>query len=85
MTNKTSIMIQSMRDELRDRRLARAEYRALKSALASFDTPAEIDDLLLTAEAHGEDTEVVREILADNRRRYHITHNGDVSAMGHSA
>ncbi len=85
MTNKTSTMIQSVRDDLRERRAARAEYRALKSALASYNSPAEINDLLLVAEAEGADTDTVRDILADNMQRYHISHHGEVQGLRYSA
>lgn len=85
MTTKTSAKIQSVRNDLRDRRQARTEYRALKSALASYNSPADIDDLLLVAEAEGENTEAVRDILATNLSQYHTTHRGDVPWLRYSA
>lgn len=85
MTNKTSTMIQSVRDDLRERRAARAEYRALKAALATYNSPAEVDDLLLVAEAEGQDASAVRDILATNLGRYERSHAGSVSGMRYSA
>ena len=85
MTNKTSTMIQFVRDDLRERRAARAEYRALKSALASCSSPAEIDDVLLIAEAQGADTENVRDILAGNRQRHDVLQHGGLWGLSYSA
>lgn len=76
MTNKPTTLIQSMRDDLRERRAVRAEYRALKSALATYNSPAEIDDLLLMAEGEGDDAAVLRTILSTNMHRYHVAHSG---------
>jgi hypothetical protein len=85
MTNKTSTLIQSVRDDLRERRAARAEYRALKASLASYRSPAEIDDLLLVADGDGADSAVVRGILSDNLRRHHASQPSSVAGFRYSA
>ncbi len=60
----------TVRDELRDRRQARAEYRSLESDLASYNTRAEVDDLLASiGSAEGPDAERMRLILARNLHR----------------
>ena len=86
MTNtRTTTLIRSVRDDLRDRRAARAEYRALKAALSSYRSPAEIDDLLVMADDEDAESAVVRDILSSNLRRYHVAHGGTVSGMRFSA
>lgn len=86
MTNtKRNSLIRSVRDDLRERRVARAEYRALKAALASYRSPAEIDDLLIMADDENAESAVVRDILSGNLRRYHATHGAAVGAMRYSA
>lgn len=82
---RTTSKIQAVRDDLRERRAARAEYRALKTALAGYTSPAEVDELLLIAEAESQDTALVREILAHNLNRYERTHAGRVAGMRYSA
>lgn len=81
MTTRPTTLIQSMRDELRDRRQARIEYQALKNALASYNSPAEIDDLLLVAENEGPDAAAMRDILSANMSRYHLSHTGSMPGM----
>ncbi len=57
----------TVRDELRERRQQRAEYRALERDLASYNTPAEVDDLLgAIRNEEGPDAERIRRILARN-------------------
>ena len=86
MTNhRTTTLIRSVRDDLRGRRAARAEYRELKAALASYRSPSEIDDLLIMADDEGADSAVVRDILSGNLRRYHATHAGTLAGMRYSA
>ena len=86
MTNtRTTTFIRSVRDDLRERRAARTEYRALKAALASYRSPAEIDDLLVLADDENAESAVVRDILSGNLRRYHVTHGGGVGGMRYSA
>lgn len=59
----------TLRDELRERREARAEHLALRRELASFRTPHEIDDLLgVIANQDGPEAQRIRDILTDNRR-----------------
>ena len=60
----------SVRDDLRERRQARAEYRALERDLASYTTHAQVDDLL--AAIRDEDSleaETIRAILGRNLLR----------------
>jgi hypothetical protein len=85
MTSKPSTLIQSMRTDLHERRAARAEYRALKAALATYNSPAEIDDLLFVAESEGEDATALRDILSHNLQRYHVSHTGSMPGMRLSA
>ena len=57
----------SVRDDLRERRRARAQHRALQRELSAYTTAAEIDDLLAVIE--GEDSvgaNQVRAILGRN-------------------
>ena len=77
--------LRAVREDLRGRRAARAEYRELKAALASYRSPSEIDDLLLMADDEGADSAVVRDILSGNLRRYHATHAGTMAGMRFSA
>lgn len=60
----------TIRDELRARREARARYKAMKRELASYTTPREVDDLLSAIE-HQDTPEAdqIRDILFANRRR----------------
>lgn len=61
----------TVRDELRERRQHHAEYRALERDLASYRTPAEVEDLLGSIRhAEGPDAERIRLILARN-----LSHN----------
>ena len=62
--------LSSVRDDLRERRQARAEYRALERDLASYTTHAQVEDLL--AAIRGEDSfeaETIRAILGRNLLR----------------
>jgi hypothetical protein len=43
-------VLAAVRDELRERRQARRDYRALASELASYNTRSDVDDLLATLE-----------------------------------
>lgn len=85
MTSTPSTLIQSMRSDLRERRAARSEYRALKAALATYNSPAEIDDLLFMAETEGPDAAALRDILSNNLQRYHVSHTGSMPGMRPSA
>jgi hypothetical protein len=58
-----------IRDELRERREARAQYRALRQELAGFRTPREVDELLAALEQQdGPEAEQIRDILLQNLR-----------------
>lgn len=62
--------IRTLRDELRQRRAARAQYLALRQELASYRTPAEVDDLLgVIADQEGPEAQQIRDILLDNLTR----------------
>ena len=71
MTTSTTLWT-TVKDELKERRDARAALRRLEADLAHYRTPTEIDDLLATVE--GEDTpeaELIRGILSENARAYY--------------
>jgi len=53
-------LVASVRDELRERREARAERRVLERELASYTTPAEVNDLL--GSLRGQDERAVQDI-----------------------
>jgi len=60
----------TVRDELRERRQDRAEYRSLERDLASYNTRAQVDDLLSSLRpSDGPDAERIRRILARNLHR----------------
>lgn len=57
----------AVRDELRERRDARREYRALSRELASYTTRSDVDDLLAAVDRQGSPGgEQIREILNRN-------------------
>jgi hypothetical protein len=61
----------SLRDELRQRREARAARRALERELATYTTPSEVDDLL--GVLHDRDdaaAEEIRTIVLRNQLRH---------------
>ena len=59
----------TIRDELRERREARARYNAMKRELAAYTSPREIDDLLAVLEHHEEpEAQQIRDILVKNQR-----------------
>lgn len=61
--------ITTIRDELRERRAARAAHEALKRGLASYQTAREVDDLLaVIADQEGPEAQQIRDILLRNRR-----------------
>ena len=61
--------ITALRDELRERREERASYQALRRALASYQTPREVEDLLgVIASEEGPEAQQIRDILLDNLR-----------------
>ena len=62
-------LLTKIRDDLRERRKARARYQTLQRELASYQTRREIDDLLgAISEQEGPEAEQIREILLDNLR-----------------
>ena len=61
--------ITTIRDELRERRAARAAHETLKRELASYQTAREVDDLLgVIADQEGPEAQQIRDILLDNLR-----------------
>jgi hypothetical protein len=64
-------LVTTVRDELRDRRQARASRRTLERELASYNTPAQVSDLLgaLTGD---DDVRVqeIRDIVLRNELRH---------------
>lgn len=74
----TNALWNTVRDELNERRQAKATERALRRELASYASPAEIEDLLATLD-HSESTgtpvaeaEAIRRILIDNLRKHYV-------------
>lgn len=68
----TSNLWTTVKDELRERREARAALTTLRADLAHYRTPAEIDDLLASVDAQeSPDAELIRSVLMDNLRAYH--------------
>jgi hypothetical protein len=62
--------INTIRDELSERREARARYNAMKRELAAYRTPREVDDLLAVIEHQdGPEVQQIRDILFANQRR----------------
>ena len=57
----------TVRDELRERRQARSAQRTLREELATYTTPAEIDDLLGSLRGQdGPDADEIRDILTSS-------------------
>lgn len=57
------------RDDLRRRRTARAERRTLERELATYITPAEVDDLLAAMRGHDDaENDQIRTLLTRKRR-----------------
>jgi hypothetical protein len=60
-------VLAGVRDELRERRAARREYRALERDLASYTSRSDVDDLLAVLDRqNGPEAERIREILNRN-------------------
>ena len=72
MSNFPSNPFQSfatVRDDLRARREARREYRALARDLASYTSRSDVDDLLAVLDdQNGAEAEQIRDILTRNLR-----------------
>jgi hypothetical protein len=61
--------INTIRDELSERREARARYNAMKRELAAYRTRREVDDLLAVVEHQdGPEVQQIRDILFENQR-----------------
>jgi hypothetical protein len=59
----------SIAKSARERREARAQYKALQQELATFRTEREVDDLLgVISDQDGPDAERIRNILLNNLR-----------------
>ncbi len=68
----TSTIWTTVKDELRERREARAAHNALRADLAHYRTPSDIEDLLATVDTQDTpEAEVIRDVLMDNLRSYH--------------
>lgn len=72
----TSTLWTTVRDELRERREARAHEHALRRELSGYCSPAEIEDLLAIldrqeGEGTSHDAPVIRMILLDNLRAHY--------------
>ncbi len=60
-------LLTELRDDLRERREARAAHRTLARELASYRTPAEVDDLLAAVrQQNGAGSDEIRAILSHN-------------------
>src|SRR6476660_1292485 len=60
-------LLATVRDELRERRQVRAAHRSLERELSSYNTRAEVDDLLAVLEGQDSaEADVVRSILTRN-------------------
>ena len=68
----TSTLWTTVKDELRERREARAAEAALRADLANYRTPSDIEDLLASVDSHDTpEAEMIRDVLRDYRRTYH--------------
>ena len=68
----TSSIWTNVKDELRERREARAAHNALRADLAHYRTPSDIEDLLATVDTQDTpEAELIRDVLMDNLRSYH--------------
>lgn len=68
----TSTLWTTVKDELHERREARAAEAALRADLANYRTPSDIEDLLASVDSHDTpEAEMIRDVLMDNLRTYH--------------
>lgn len=66
-------LVASVRDELRERRQARAARRALERELASYNTPSEVNDLLgMLAGQDDPASQEIRDIVLRNELRHSL-------------
>ncbi len=71
----TSALWTTVKDELRERREARAALARMRADLQHYRTPAEIDDLLAAVDAQETpEAELIRGILSENLHAYHSRH-----------
>lgn len=60
-------------DDLRERRQARAARRTLERELATYTTPAEVEDLLMAMRGRDDaQTEAMRGLLVRNLQHQHV-------------
>ncbi len=69
----------TFRAEARAHRAARAEHKKLRAALAAYNTPEAINDLLAMVDRSGAPAGEVRAILTDNLVEYQRHHAGRVA------
>lgn len=77
MTNKilrpSVQLVATVRDELRDRRQARAARRTFERELASYTTEADVNDILgATQGQDNTDADHIREIVLRNQLRHSL-------------
>jgi hypothetical protein len=75
----TNTLWTTVKDDLRERREAKAQARTLREELAAYSTPSQVEDLLAAlehqeAEAPVADAATVRSILHENLRAYYAAH-----------
>ncbi|HQW75100.1 MAG TPA: hypothetical protein PLG46_13490, partial [Ornithinibacter sp.] len=59
----TSTLWTTVKDELRERREARAAEAALRADLANYRTPSDIEDLLASVDSHDTpEAEMIRDV-----------------------
>ncbi len=72
-TTRPLQILAALRDDLRERREARAADRQLVRELSSYRTRAEADDLLgAIRDQHGPDADRIRAILSHNLSEAHL-------------
>ncbi len=72
-TRRPSQVLAVLRDELRERRQARAEFRALERELAHYTSPNDVDDLLASLRNEDSDeAEQIRGIVSRNVRAHRM-------------
>jgi hypothetical protein len=66
-------LMATVRDDLRERRQARTARRTLERELASYSTPAQVNDLLAAlAGQDGDEAAEVRDIVLRNQLRHDL-------------
>ncbi len=70
--NSGRSFLATLRDDLRQQRQARREYRTLVRDLSSYTSRSDIDDLMAIVDREsGPEAETIREILNQNRQAQH--------------